>query len=86
MKTVELFKVTNNGKEILSKASQSEVDQTLKILNHYGLPKDNLKIESLGMFKASTKTYFQDSMSQAAIAAGGENDPFEVFVTHYEKI
>ena len=47
---------------------------------------DRFRFESMGLFTAKKVSYIVNSMSQADIDAGGDNDPFEQVQTIYTSI
>ena len=79
MKTVELFSIRNlvTGKIVRNQLSQAGVDQDLRTLEALGIASD-FSVEGEGHFTYCEVTTQHNSMSQADIDNGGDNDPYEL--------
>ena len=79
MKTVELFSIRNlvTDEIVRNQLSQAGVDQNLQTLEALGIA-DEFSVESEGHFTYREVTTQYNSMSQAGIDNGGDNDPYEL--------
>ena len=93
--TVELFAMihdngtwangVNNGDVHADHLTEDSVKQRKRMLEGFGLG-DRFRFDSMGLFTAKTIAYTVNSMSQADIDAGGDNDPFEQVQTIYTPV
>jgi hypothetical protein len=86
MKTVELFSIRNlvTDEIVRNQLSQAGVDQDLRTLEALGIASD-FSVESEGHFTYREVTTQYNSMSQADIDNGGDNDPYELTQRIYIK-
>ena len=95
MKATELFSMihdngewangVNNGDIHLEKLTLDAVNQQKAMLDSVGLS-NRFRFESMGFFTSTEVRRMVNSMSQADIDAGGDNDPFEQVHTVWDKI
>ena len=87
MKTVELFRIRNirTGEIVRDQMSQAGVDQDIRILEDLGIAHE-VSVESEGHFTYREVTTEYNSMSQADIDNGGDNDPYEVTHRIYKPV
>lgn len=78
MKKVELFRILNNGKVVRDRYTRESVHRDLAMLENFGLDTSSFTVESEGFFDWSDVKSTYNSMSQADIDAGGDNDPYEL--------
>ena len=78
MKTIELFRIINNGKIVRNRYTRESVHRDLAMLENLGLDTSSFTVESEGLFTWHEVTETRNSMSQADIDAGGDNDPYEL--------
>lgn len=78
MKTIELFSIINNGKVVRNRYTRQSVDSDLAMLENFGLDTSTFTVESEGLFTYRDIKVTYNSMSQADIDAGGDNDPYEL--------
>ena len=98
MKTVELFSIRNlvTDEIVRNQMSKAAVDETLRVLERYGVDTFvDFAVESEGHFTYREVTRTYNSMSQADIDDGGDNEPYELThriytpvngMTHHEEI
>ena len=80
MKTVELFSIRHieSGTEVRNRLSREGVNQEIRTIHGLGLDDSLFAIESEGHFTYREVTTQYNSMSQADIDNGGDNDPYEL--------
>ena len=78
MKKIELFRIINNGKVIRNRYTRESVKRDLSMIKKLGLDTSTFTVESEGQFTYTDITTEYNSMSQACIDAGGDNEPFEL--------
>jgi hypothetical protein len=78
MKTVELYRMINNGKVVRDRYTLESVNRDLAMLEKLGIDVSRFTIESEGLFTYRDIKTAYNSMSQADIDAGGDNEPFEL--------
>ena len=78
MKKVELLRILNNGKVVRDRYTRESVHRDLAMLENLGLDTSSFTVESEGFFIWSDVKSTYNSMSQADIDAGGDNDPYEL--------
>ena len=78
MKKIELFRILNNGKVVRNRYTRKSVERDLAMLENLGLDTSSFTVESEGFFTWRDVKSTNNSMSQADIDAGGDNEPYEL--------
>lgn len=78
MKKIELFRILNNGKVVRNRYTRKSVERDLAMLENLGLDTSSFTVESEGFFTWRDVKSTYNSMSQADIDAGGDNEPYEL--------
>ena len=78
MKTVELYRILNSGKVVRNRYTLESVNRDLAMLQGLGIDVSRFTVESEGLFTYRDIKTAYNSMSQADIDAGGDNEPYEL--------
>jgi hypothetical protein len=88
MNQIELFSIRHieSDTEVRNRLSREGVNQEIRTIQNLGLDASLFSVESEGHFTYREVTTQYNSMSQADIDLGGDNDPYELTHRIYKPI